>query len=409
MCADLLRLDSSNVTYSRDDGANMTWTDHILCSKALDIDDIYIHYDYICSDNKPLSVCLKNVVSKMCVVSGSDTLPSDRLFFDWSKIDLSAFECSMTPALSCVDISTCLLRCNGHNCTNSVHRKHIDRYYSRFIDVVYRSAAAFAQRSTDRLTRTPAVPGWSDYVQDNYDKAKEAFVCWVHFLGNLPKGVCGGPCPCQGLSESFRCTHKFVGGGGSEINSVCRKPRCGLEYDAMYKTRAAFKLELRYCKRHDTQLRADADAKNLLSMGDYQKFWQGIKKDGCCKSQKYANCVDNAVGDTDICAMWKEHFNSVYNSVPNNGVKENVLGTRERHEDPMCWQVTIADVYDILSRQKRNRSAVPIMVCAWRYSCMVILEFCYILACFSRVVLATVTFPLHLWILNLYPGTIVKE
>jgi len=227
----------------------MTWIDHILCSKALDIGDIYIHYDYICSDHKALSVCLKNVVPKMCVVSDSDTLPADRLFFDWSKIELSAFECLLTSALSCVDITTCLLRCNGLNCTNSVHRKHIDRYYSRFIDVVYRSAAAFAQHSTDRLTRTPAVPGWSDHVQDNYDKAKEAFVCWVQ----------------------------------------CGKPRCGLEYDAMYKSRAAFKLALRYCKKHDAQLSADAHAKNLLSWCDYQKFWQGIKKDGCSKSQKYAN------------------------------------------------------------------------------------------------------------------------
>ena len=58
--------------------------------------------------------------------------------------------------------------------------------------------------------------------------------------------------------------------------------------------------------------------------------------------------------------MWKEHFNSLYNSVPGNGVKENVLGMIDRHEDPMYLQVTIADVYDILSRQKRNRSAGPI-------------------------------------------------
>jgi len=123
-------------------------------------------------------------------------------------------------------------------------------------------------------------------VQDNYDKAKEAYVCWVQ----------------------------------------CGKPRCGLEYDAMYKTRAAFKLALRYCQRHDAQLRLDAHAKNLLSRCDYQTFWQGIKKDGCCKSQKYANRVDNAVGDTDICAMWKEPFKSLYNSVPDNGVKETVLG-----------------------------------------------------------------------------------
>ena len=109
-----------------------------------------------------------------------------------------AYTTACTTVQAVIDIPTCLLRCNGHNCTNSVHREHIDRYYSRFIDVVYRSAAAFAQRSTDRLTRTPALPGWSDYVQDNYDKAKEAYVCWVQ------RG----------------------------------KPRCGLEYDAMYKTRA---------------------------------------------------------------------------------------------------------------------------------------------------------------------------
>jgi len=63
--------------------------------------------------------------------------------------------------------------------------------------------------------------------------------------------------------------------------------------------------------------------------------------------------------------MWKDHFNSLYNPVPDNGVKENVVGMIERHEDPMCWQVglTIADVYDILSRQKRNRSAGPNGLC----------------------------------------------
>ena len=35
--------------------------------------------------------------------------------------------------------------------------------------------------------------------------------------------------------------------------------------------------------------------------------------------QKYANRVDNAVGDTDICAMWNDHFNFLYNSVPDDG------------------------------------------------------------------------------------------
>ena len=94
-------------------------------------------------------------------------------------------------------------------------------------------------------------------------------------------------------------------------------------------------------------------------------------------------------------------FNSLYNSVPGHGVKENVLGMIERHEDPMCWQVTIADVYDILSRQKRNRSADPNGLCMEIFmhgGIRILLH----LSLFSRVVLSTVTFPLHLWILNLY-------
>jgi len=66
--------------------------------------------------------------------------------------------------------------------------------------------------------------------------------------------------------------------------------------------------------------------------------------------------IDNSVGNTDICAMWKDHFNSLYNSVPDNEVKENVLGTIDKHEDPMCWQVTIADVYDILYTLIRHKS-----------------------------------------------------
>ena len=79
VCADLSSLDASNFTYSRDDGANMTWIDHILCSKALDTTDVCIHYDYICSDHKPLSVCFKNVVPKMSMITNNDTLPADRL------------------------------------------------------------------------------------------------------------------------------------------------------------------------------------------------------------------------------------------------------------------------------------------------------------------------------------------
>jgi len=57
---------------------------------------------------------------------------------------------------------------------------------------------------------------------------------------------------------------------------------------------------MRFCRRHEAELRADAHAKNLLSKCGYHKFWQGIKKDGCTKNQKYANRVGNAMGDRHL-------------------------------------------------------------------------------------------------------------
>ena len=61
-------------------GVNMTWIDHILCSKMLDdsVKDVCVHYDFICSDHKPLSVCFKNLVPKLCATDDSDTVPADR-------------------------------------------------------------------------------------------------------------------------------------------------------------------------------------------------------------------------------------------------------------------------------------------------------------------------------------------
>jgi len=78
VCADLTRLDLNTFTYCRDDGVNMTWIDHIICSKMLDdsVKDVCVHYDFICSDHKPLSVCFKNLVPKLCATDDSDTVPA---------------------------------------------------------------------------------------------------------------------------------------------------------------------------------------------------------------------------------------------------------------------------------------------------------------------------------------------
>ena len=69
------------------------------------------------------------------------------------------------------------------------------------------------------------MPGWTEYVQEKHDLSRQAFIEWVS-----------------------------VG-----------KPRHGHEIISMRKTRAAFKLALRYCRQHEDQLRTDACANSLES------------------------------------------------------------------------------------------------------------------------------------------------
>jgi len=40
------------------------------------------------------------------------------------------------------------------------------------------------------------------------------------------------------------------------------------------------------------------------------------------KVTRFANKVGNAVGEQEVCDMWKKHFDNLYNSVPNGGEKD---------------------------------------------------------------------------------------
>ena len=48
-------------------------------------------------------------------------------------------------------------------------------------------------------------------------------------------------------------------------------------FTIMSRTRASFKLALRYCRDHEEMMRADACAKNLADR-DFRSFWQNVNK-----------------------------------------------------------------------------------------------------------------------------------
>ena len=98
------------------------------------------------------------------------------------------------------------------------------------------------------------------------------------------------------------------------------RPRSGSIFTLMSRSIAAFKLALRYCRKHEDQLRADACAKSL-DLHDSKGFWNRVKKGNCDKATKYANCVGGVSGEDKIALLWKDHFNKLYNSVQDQGAK----------------------------------------------------------------------------------------
>jgi hypothetical protein len=61
----------------------------------------------------------------------------------------------------------------------------------------------------------------------------------------------------------------------------------------MYKTRASFKLAVRFCRRHEEQLQANAFAKRCFDK-DPKTFWKKVSKIDNNKTTKFANKIGDA-------------------------------------------------------------------------------------------------------------------
>jgi len=102
---------------------------------------------------------------------------------------------------------------------------------------------------------------------------------------------------------------------------ICRQARCGPEFLTMQRTRAAFKLNCRYCRQHEQEIEANNLAKSLADKC-FDKFWSGIQKSNNSKTTAKINIINGCSGDSAIVEMWKSHFESLFNSVDHKRDKE---------------------------------------------------------------------------------------
>ena len=177
VCSDTKRLDGV-FTYCKDDGSCTSWIDHVVCSKLLDVRicDISVHYEYISSDHKPLTVTLSDVCCEACHVDTAELYPCVTRY-DWSNANINLYQQRLCNALSTVSIPSCLLECKS-NCCADTHTSYIDRYYNDVISCICLATKSCIP-SLNAKCNAYNMPGWSDHVNEKHEKARAAFLEWA--------------------------------------------------------------------------------------------------------------------------------------------------------------------------------------------------------------------------------------
>ena len=149
----------------------------------------------------------------------------------------------------------------------------IDEFYS---DIMHCLRLVCKQCVPHRLVKENQynIPGWNTYVREAHDAARECYLLWLEY----------------------------------------GKPRSGVWFDNMRRTRAKFKLALRYCRQHVEEMKADACANSIFDK-DAKRFWRDVYKISNAKATLAANVVGGVAGDSDIklneCGS-KQHFERLY-------------------------------------------------------------------------------------------------
>ena len=235
-CTDLNKI-SQAFTYCNSDHSCISWIDHILCTTSLDrdISDIRVLYDYISSDHKPLSVKIGRVIDSSDIHTGnlSPTRRCWKSVDDMTKLHYSNYvDMLLQNIVVPNELRFCLS--SGSRCSDCSHYASMSNYYNQILSCVEAAVNTYIPLKNYDSTNF-SVPGWNDLVQDKHHEARSAYLEW------LQNG----------------------------------KARSGYLFQCMQKTRASFKLALRYCKQQEAQLRADAYASNLRHK-DPAKFWQSV-------------------------------------------------------------------------------------------------------------------------------------
>ena len=258
VATDLHKLDNNTFTYIKDDGSVHTWIDHIVSSRSMDdkIENVAVLYHVITSDHKPVSFSLRcncTLTSNVC------HFESDGAKFSplWQNCD-DVLKLMYSNTLDAM-LQNIILPLELNDVTNGARATaEIDNLYDSIVSCISSATTACIPHSRSSKSSLNT-PGWNTYVKDKHDVAREAFLEWLQ-LG---------------------------------------KPRCGVEFELMKRTRSQFKLALRYCRAHVEQMKADACADSAVD-SNARKFWTKVNRMCNDKVTKLVTSIEGVSGNKNL-------------------------------------------------------------------------------------------------------------
>ena len=216
-----------------------SFLDHIFCTKTMvnKISNVRIMYELGVFDHFPVKFSYD--FDAACNISqeiSNENLPNSHNSINWEKVskdDIHGYKNEIIRLFDETNITLNCFKCKDFNCKDKNHFKEIDKVFSFIIYVILIASSHFQKKSKSKCK---VVPGWNQYVKENYNKARLDFLIWKD----------GG---------------KIIGDRthGDMINS-----------------RKQFKSALKFCKRNENKIRDECLAENLKNK-NIKSFWQKVR------------------------------------------------------------------------------------------------------------------------------------
>ena len=128
------------------------------------------------------------------------------------------------------------------------------------------------------------------------------------------------------------------------------KPINGYLFELRRVSKARYKYALRFIKRNEADMRKESLG-NKLAESDSRDFWKEIK--GASNARMpLPTSIEGVTGESKIARVWRDHYNSVFNTTDGGCSTANFYKCNDAYEDILVLPNEIASAINDLDGNK---------------------------------------------------------